>query len=77
VYILIDILVECEYLIVGVFYSFGQEANLVSEFLHLGDLAGADASPLLIEDVLQLDGEDLAVLVKHLVGNVGERVGSL
>ena len=31
----------------------------------------------LVEDVLELDGEDLAVLVKDLVGNVREGVGSL
>jgi len=64
-------------LIVGVLDGLGEKADLVGELLHLGDLAGPDAGPLLVEDVLELDGEDLAVLVEDLVGNVGERVGRL
>ncbi len=57
-------------LIVGVLHGLGEEADLVGELLHLGDLAGADAGPLLVENVLELDGEDLAVLVEDLVSNV-------
>ena len=57
-------------LIVGVLHCLGKEADLVGQLLHLGDLAWADAGPLLVEDVLELDGEDLAVLVEDLVSNV-------
>lgn len=48
----------------------GELGDLGGESLRLGDLAGTHARTLLVEDVLDLHGEDLAKLVE-LLGSCG------
>ena len=56
--------------IVGLLHGLGQEPDLAGQLLHLADLPGPDAGALLVEDVLQLHGEDLGVLeIKREVGS--------
>ena len=39
------------------------ETDIAKVFAHLRHLARSNARPFLVEDILQLDGEDLAILI--------------
>lgn len=52
----------------------GELAELVGESFGLGHLARSQAGSLLVEDVLQLHREDLAVLIELLCADIRHRV---